>query len=434
MTLKLSLVPLRQAIANTDKASVDILVRVAGPDQALEGARRQTLNLALVLDRSGSMSGQAFHEAQQCAVEVVRKLGPDDYVSVVAYDDEVELVWRASRVTDPEAIVRKILAIQVGGSTALYDGWLAGAEQASINQRKADVSRVLLLSDGGANFGLTDPFEISQACGRMADVGVSTSTYGLGHHFNEQLMSAMAEAGRGNAYYGATAADLKDPFEAEFDLLRALAGRSVQVMLSSPHGAVDVLNTYAKVDGYWQLPDVPFGGEAWLLARLTLTGRRQVGERVGVGASLRYLIEGERQGTEGVDLRLQVVAPEDLGHFPEDSTVARRSVEVGFARLQERARDAARDRDWESVERLISQARELAAGHDWLAASLASLEGYARLRDEEAFAKEAHYRSRKLMARVAASAEDEGQWSIVAEQSQPSYLRRKQEEGKALRR
>ena len=99
---------------------------------------------------------------------------------------------------------------------------MAGAEQASINQRKADVSRVLLLSDGGANRGLTDPAKIAQACGRMAKAGVSTSTYGLGGGFNEELMSAMAEAGRGNAYYGATAADLKDPFEAEFDLLRAL--------------------------------------------------------------------------------------------------------------------------------------------------------------------------------------------------------------------
>ena len=98
------------------------------------------------------------------------------------------------------------------------------------------LSRVLLLSDGGANHGLSDPEEIANRVAAMAQAGVSTSTYGLGGHFNEHLMIGMGRAGRGNHYYGATAEDLEDPFREEFDLLRALHTRSLRLHLQAPEG------------------------------------------------------------------------------------------------------------------------------------------------------------------------------------------------------
>ncbi len=86
--------------------------------------------------------------------------------------------------------------------------------------------RVILLSDGNANEGLTDPGEIASQCEAFAAAGVSTSTYGFGRHFNEELMVAMARAGGGNSYYGDTADDLFEPFDQEFSLLSSLWARA----------------------------------------------------------------------------------------------------------------------------------------------------------------------------------------------------------------
>ena len=107
-----------------------------------------------------------------------------------------------------------------------------------------------------------------------------------------------------------------------------------------------------------------------------------------------------------------------------------RSTEVAFARLQQLARDAARRGDWNGVEEQLNAARELAEGNSWLAAALSTLEAYAHGRNEEQFAKEAHYQSSRMMSRVADAGEASVMFSIAEESSKPRFLRRKIEEGR----
>ena len=107
----------------------------------------------------------------------------------------------------------------MGGSTNLHGGWLLGAEEIAKYKNNKSINRVLLLSDGNANQGVCDPFEIFRQVDKLSETGISTSTYGLGHHFNEELMIGMANNGKGQGYYGETAEDLVDPFEEEFELL-----------------------------------------------------------------------------------------------------------------------------------------------------------------------------------------------------------------------
>ncbi len=192
------LAPRRAGLRAGRDQVLDVLVRVQA-GAATNARPRLPLHLALVLDRSGSMSGTPLEEAKRCAASIVDRLDARDNVSIVAYDDSVRVLASCRPVAEREALKRAIASLDSGGSTDLHAGWLTGAESLAPHTRADVLSRVILLSDGCANAGLVDPVQIERHCAELANAGVTTSTYGLGQNFNEQLMVQMARAGRGNS-------------------------------------------------------------------------------------------------------------------------------------------------------------------------------------------------------------------------------------------
>lgn len=440
-TFTVSIQPERSALLAGHAQSVHALVRIQAPAAPAAHQQRQPLNLALVIDRSGSMSGTPLREARRCVQMILRSLQPTDSVAVVSFDDEVTVDIPHQVVgSQAEKLCHVVDNIHSGGSTALYDGWHAGVGQALHGAKGAALSRVLLLSDGGANHGLADPEEIANRVAAMAQAGVSTSTYGLGSGFNEHLMIGMGRAGRGNHYYGATAEDLEDPFREEFDLLRALHARGLRLHLQAPEGVkVEVLNGYTQDperDAYC-LPDLPYGGEAWALVKLTVPAALVP----TIEASPSMLLEAT---VNGVDLESQPLAPQSgwlsLASLPaaaysvlvEDELVASRRSELRAADLQERAQAAARNRDWRLVDKLLAEALREAENNPWLKGVVESLQRYAAMRQEEAMSKEAMYGAQRMRSRIAAQDEQVGVYASHQEADQASYLRRKLEQGKRM--
>ena len=155
-------------IADQDgKAYIEIAI--TGFDDA--GAHAP-VNLALVIDRSGSMRGDRLEKAKMAALMVVDKLGPEDVLSVVAFDSSVEVLVPAGKVKDPEMIRRTIMAISDNGQTALYDGVNTGLGQIREHLVKTHVNRLILLSDGQANVGPSSP-------GELAALGVEAGKLGI---------------------------------------------------------------------------------------------------------------------------------------------------------------------------------------------------------------------------------------------------------------
>ncbi|MEH1974209.1 MAG: VWA domain-containing protein [Nostoc sp.] len=209
---------------------------------------RRNLNLSLVIDRSGSMAGAPLHHALKAAESVVDQLEPDDILSVVVYDDEVDSVVPPQAVTNKSALKNSIRKVRAGGITNLSGGWLKGCEHVKTRLDPQKINRVLLLTDGHANMGIQDPKVLTATSGQKAEEGITTTTLGFAQGFNEDLLIGMARAATGNFYFIQSVDEATEVFSIELDSLRAVVGQNLKVTLELADGVslVDTLSL-AKV-------------------------------------------------------------------------------------------------------------------------------------------------------------------------------------------
>ncbi|MDR3157979.1 MAG: VWA domain-containing protein [Zoogloeaceae bacterium] len=205
--------------------------------RAVRPEARPPVNVALVIDRSGSMSGEKIEQARAAAIEAVRRLSGKDIVSVVAFESEARTLVPATRVTARRDIERIIERIQIGGSTALHGGVVEGAAQIRENLAKPGYThRVILLSDGQANVGPSSADELGQLGVDLVRKGISVSTIGLGLGYDEDLMTRLALKSDGNTYFAQNAAMLPEIFNTELGDVLNVVARNVDIIIRFPDG------------------------------------------------------------------------------------------------------------------------------------------------------------------------------------------------------
>ncbi len=229
----IEILPLKKGFLRAAADATYALVRIVAPEAPVttESVVRTPLDIALVIDRSGSMSGQPLETAKECAVRIVKGLRPDDRISIVTFDDEIDIVQALTAVGDAKDIETRVRSIQSGGSTNLFGGWEEGAKQLAPFVKKERIARVILLSDGQTNQGLLNESEIFTHVSKLAGTGITTSTIGLGHGFNESLLAGMAKSGEGVANFGQTPEDLDEAFEQQFAILSNTFLRQVEIKI-----------------------------------------------------------------------------------------------------------------------------------------------------------------------------------------------------------
>lgn len=213
---------------------------------------RPDLNLSLVLDRSGSMEDRGkMAYARDAAAIVVDRLRRGDVLAVVEYDDEINVLWPASRVEESGRIKRLISALEPRGSTDLCGGLMRGVDEAGRFRDGADLTRVLLLSDGLANQGVTEPREIYRLVREAKRRGVTVSTIGLGLDYNEDLMRGIAEASGGNYYYVERPSQMGRIFSQELNTLFTTVAKDVVLRLRAGRAVsdVEVIGYDFEIDG-----------------------------------------------------------------------------------------------------------------------------------------------------------------------------------------
>jgi Ca-activated chloride channel family protein len=266
--------PLRPAVAADGATTLDLLITVRSPEPPPSVSRqRPALNLALVIDRSGSMAGSKLSYARKAARFLAGELSERDRLAIVTFDSEVKVLVPSQAVRDPLLFISAINTIDAGGCTALFDGWLAGATEVASQLDPQGLNRVLLLSDGQANDGLTDHQQIAARVEGLTQRGISTSAFGLGRGFDEDLMGAMAGAGDGTLAQIESPQQLADLYASELQGLASTVGRKVSLGIRARHGAelVDVLNDLPRTSaGNFQLPNLRHGQELGIGVRLQL--------------------------------------------------------------------------------------------------------------------------------------------------------------------
>jgi len=209
------------------------------------------LNVALVLDRSGSMEGEKLDRAKEAAKMAVRRLSDRDILSIVTFESEVQVLLPATRVTDKRSILRLIDDIGSAGSTALFGGVSRGAAEARKFLSRNGVNRIILLSDGIANVGPDTPSALGDLGAGLRREGISVSTIGLGLDYNEDLMTRLAQTSDGNHAFVQEPRDLTRIFDLEFDDALAVVARDLKLTLDFQGGSLPlrILNRPGEVTG-----------------------------------------------------------------------------------------------------------------------------------------------------------------------------------------
>ncbi len=215
--------------------------KVASPDS------RKPLNLNLVIDRSGSMAGQKLDYAKKALAFIVQHLQSEDRVSLVQYDNQVEILVANTAVSQKDKLLKIIDTIRHRGATNLSGGMMEGFAQARKAEDADRISRVLLLSDGLANNGITDPGKMGEIAQQVyREEGISLSTFGVGSDYDEKLMIMLAEYGGGSAHFIGLPDEIPNMFSEELQGLLAVAAQNAKVTLHYPAEVLTLEQQYGQ--------------------------------------------------------------------------------------------------------------------------------------------------------------------------------------------
>jgi Ca-activated chloride channel family protein len=198
----------------------------------------QPVDMVIVLDKSGSMNGEKMAQAKRAVSHLVSALTARDRLGIVAYSDSTLTLSSLMPVTGDHAnrLERAVTGISAAGATNLGAGLDRGLSFLTGAKDAGRLGKLILISDGLANRGVTDP----AALGRMAAAAVagefSVSTVGVGVDFNEILMTRIADRGAGRYYFLENPAAFAEVFLNEFRSLRLAAAANIAVEIPLPPG------------------------------------------------------------------------------------------------------------------------------------------------------------------------------------------------------
>lgn len=299
------------------------------------GGARMPLNLSLIIDRSASMEGQPLEYVKRACSYVVDLLEPNDILSVVTFEERVEVLMPARRVVNKQLVKEHINRIECGNTTNLYDGIAAGCSQVASVPGTGNVNRALLLTDGDPTAGIKDFSSIVGLVAEQKSRGITITALGFGGEYNEELLAGIAKRAGGNYYYIARPELIPEVFRKELETLMTVVARNLHLKINMSRWvqlrqAYGKLPTFGNRSAEFTLPDVERGSAESALCEIEL-GQRAAGTYRVAKMELTYddSVTGRTERLEQ-DVVFEFVADESMiaaGVNPQ----VQREIEVALA-------------------------------------------------------------------------------------------------------
>jgi Ca-activated chloride channel family protein len=392
---QISFIPLKNAVCSERVTTLDLIIRISPPPLPESSKPRPSLNLGFVIDRSGSMQGHnKITYARQAVCYAIDQLSSGDRLSVTIFDDQVQTLIPSTLAKNKAQLKQLVQGVSPGGCTDLHGGWLQGGIQVSQNLN-AELNRIILLSDGLANRGETNPDVIATDVHGLAQRGASTTTMGLGDDYNEDLLEVMACSGDGNYYYVADAEQLPTIFERELQGLASTYGNGVTLTATSQAGVqvLDLLNDFESDNqGRSQLPNLIYGNPIDVVVRLKVPALKK---EQPLGTVVLSWINGERQEqTVTATLQLPVLTKVEFEALPFNQEVQQQVALMMSARAKKEAMERVDRGDYVGAGQVLQSARQEIMGANF---PMSAPEA-AALEDLEAKLNERQFKSYRKMS------------------------------------
>ncbi len=288
--LELDCVPGNSYALSTGQTRDHVLFRLRSAPNVM--GRRLPLNIALVIDRSGSMEGDPLNYVKQACSYVVDLLEPNDILSVVTFEEQVDVLVPARRVVNKTLLKEHINRLEVGNTTNLYDGLVVGCQQVASVMADGYVNRVLLLTDGDPTAGIKDFNSIVGQVAEQKGRGITIAALGFGPDYNEELMAGIARRSGGNYYYIARPDLIPEVFRRELETMMTVTARNLKLRLNLSRW-VQLRQVYGRQPSFGpkyaevNLQDIERGSAMSVLCELEFASRPSGTYRV-VKAELAY--------------------------------------------------------------------------------------------------------------------------------------------------
>lgn len=333
--------------------------------KAKEKIKRSPLNLSLVIDRSGSMADRnKLDYVKEACKLIIDNLSPSDYVSIVAYSTDIEVVSKSAPVADKHALKKLIDSLYPTNATNLSGGMLEGYAQVKSTYDKKRVNRVLLLSDGLANTGVCDVSDLQQIVkDKYKKEKIAISTFGVGADFNEDLMTNIAEYGKGNYYFIDASDKIPAIFRQELQGLLSVVAQNVKICVTRAKGfKLDKVFGYEyKMDGKditIDFNDVFAEEEKPLLMRFKL--KSEFSKETHFKACLSYddVNDGYKRINECLEVTISLVNDGELFKAGENEEAVKNRVLMTANEKFEAAVKAVDNRDYETAKTILKENEE----------------------------------------------------------------------------
>ncbi len=224
----------------------NFLVRVGVQGEIVADSDRGPANLTFVIDTSGSMDRQDRLGLVKDSLRIlVDQLNDDDTVAIVTYSDGSGIRLYPTPISERETILDAIDSLEPGGSTNMESGLREGYALASQAFRHNGINRVVLLSDGVANAGITDVDALAAMIREPADRGIDLVTVGFGMgNFNDVTMEQLADQGDGFYAYVDTEDEAERLFEDELTSTLMTIAKNAKIQVEFDE---DVVESYRLI-------------------------------------------------------------------------------------------------------------------------------------------------------------------------------------------